>query len=218
MDVQTSDADGDCADARPPTNLDGACMDSPDSCATPEAGDEEFPGFPPAPVLPPAAEVPTAFVPSSLTIAGLQHITNNLCTDVHEHLKHWGAFWIELKNFESLLAVAERRKRFVWTWLRGSHLQHRERMFNKFIGSLYEARWRAVLDLLKHILPLLRVLAATWDADKFVRGVDAVGASRPARARAQQASDESRGLNKFEPKWITKSLKDGLFYLMPTCV
>ncbi len=40
-------------------------------------------------------------------MAGLQHIADNLCSDVHKSLKHWDAFYQQLKTFESLLRLEE---------------------------------------------------------------------------------------------------------------
>ena len=45
-----------------------------------------------------AAHEPSAMktphlMPQSLTVAGMQHITNNLCNDVHTHLSYWGTFY-----------------------------------------------------------------------------------------------------------------------------
>ena len=37
------------------------------------------------------------FMPSAMTIAGLQHIVNNLSADTHKSLKFWEAFFSELK-------------------------------------------------------------------------------------------------------------------------
>jgi hypothetical protein len=153
-----------------PCDVDGAHFDSDESAATPIADMDEQAAPPPPPPPVDERDNDVSFLPNSLTVPGLQHIMNNLCNDVHKHLHHWTHFWDELKNLEALLVVSERRQRFVWTCLRGSHLQHRDRMFNKFTGSLYEARWRAVLDFLSHLVPLLRVLAARWNAESFIRG------------------------------------------------
>ncbi len=48
-------------------------------------------------------------------------------------------------------------------------------MFKSWRASLYEARWGAVLEFLKDMFPLLPVLAAGFDSEKFKRGVDFEG-------------------------------------------
>jgi hypothetical protein len=83
-------------------------------------------------------------MPNSLTIAGLQHIINNLCEDVHKSLAHWDVFFKQLKCLESFLRIEERRARFVWTCLRNTPMSGLAHRFDKFKGSLYEARWHEV--------------------------------------------------------------------------
>jgi hypothetical protein len=61
-----------------------------------------------------------AFLPAALTIPGLQHLANNMCNETHTALEHWKHFWNQLKAIETLLALHERRTRFVWTCLRGT--------------------------------------------------------------------------------------------------
>ncbi len=46
-------------------------------------------------------------LPNALTMAGLQHIIDNLCHDVHESMSHWGVYFEELKCFEAFLRVEE---------------------------------------------------------------------------------------------------------------
>ncbi len=45
-------------------------------------------------------------------------------------------------------------------------------MFKSWRAPLYEARWGAVLEILKDMFPLLHVLAAGFDSEKFKRGGD----------------------------------------------
>ena len=61
-------------------------------------------------------------MPEALTVAGLQHVVNNLCSDVHQGMKHWQAFHAQLKSLEALLRIDERRQRFAWTCLHGTPL------------------------------------------------------------------------------------------------
>jgi hypothetical protein len=48
-----------------------------------------------------------AFLPESMTFAGLQHIVDNLCADVHKSMSHWPAFNKELKSLEAFLRVED---------------------------------------------------------------------------------------------------------------
>ena len=67
-----------------------------------------------------------------MTIAGLQHIMNNLLCDVHVRLSHWDAFYAEAKQFESLLTIPERRSRFVWTY---TYLSDSDRLIHDYPPS-----------------------------------------------------------------------------------
>ena len=152
------------------------------------------------------------FMPHALTVAGLQHVVNNLCAEVHQGLNHWSAFHAELKALESLLRVQERRQRFVWTCLHGTQLEAQTFRFDKFQGSLYETRWHEVLGFLRHLKPLLPVLSRAWDSAKYIRGVNLEGFARPVQARAEQAQNEQQGLAAFDPEKITRALQSPLFH------
>jgi len=146
-------------------DCEGVCLDSPASqCSAtrtpmgpvvPDAGPSPVDLPPAAPAAaraargPPDCEPDSEFLPNSLTIAGLQHIMRNLCNDVHTSLSHWRCFHAELKHFEGLLCMGERRQRYIWTCLRGTPFEGQSGRFERFTGSLYEARWKAVLQFLK---------------------------------------------------------------------
>ena len=114
-----------------------AAAASPDAVAAPVA---DMPPPPPDAVAAPAADMPPPdavaalvsdmlppdagaapcgaaeermLLQNSFTIPGLQHIVNNLLSDVHTCLTHWPTFWKQCKSIEALLSVQERRLRFV---------------------------------------------------------------------------------------------------------
>ena len=87
----------------------------------------------PAPAPPPPPLVPEGglnacgrFLPGALNVPGLQHIANNLASDVHTSLSHWPVFWEQLKSLEAMLHVPERRSRYVWTCVRGTPFAHKD--------------------------------------------------------------------------------------------
>ena len=88
-------------------------------------------------------------------------------------------------------------------------LEHR---FERFTGSLYEARWHQVLGFLRQSKPLLPILARSWDEAKYLRGVEHGEAGRGAQAAAQDRADAGRGLTAFDPKVLTKALHSSLFH------
>ena len=52
-----------------------------------------------------------------------------MCNEVHSVLSHWPVLWDQMKKLEALLAIPERRSRFVWTCLRGSIFSHKDIIF-----------------------------------------------------------------------------------------
>ena len=108
--------------------------------------------------------------------------------------------------------MEERRQRYIWTCLRGTPFEGQSGRFERFTGSLYEARRKAVLQFLKSLLPLLAILAATWDTEKYIKNVDFTGKSRQSQLQAAQRQEEQRGLVVFGPRAIEKCLRQGLFF------
>lgn len=60
-----------------------------------------------------ALEEHAVLMPHSLTMPRLQHISNNMCNEVHTALPHFSEYWIQLKALETLLVVPERRSRYI---------------------------------------------------------------------------------------------------------
>ena len=163
----------------------------------------------------PVADPPRAgvhFLPNAFPVAGMQHVVNNLCADVHQGMCHWKAFHAELKALEALLRIDERRQRFIWTCLHDTNLEGLSFRFRKFSGSLYEGRWHQVIMFLKQLKPLLSILARAWSKDKFIRGVNANGLARPAQAQAEQVQQERQGLTALDPDKITSAVGSALFH------
>ena len=115
-------------------------------------------------------------MPNAVQAAELQHVCDNALKDIHEDLQHWEGYYQQLKHFESLLVFTERRQRYVWTCVRGTDWAWAEDLFDRFESHLYEKRWKAVAQFVSDLLPLLHVLVATFDADKYNTGVDGKGA------------------------------------------
>ncbi len=58
----------------------------------------------------------------------------------------------------------------------------------------------------------MSVLANSWDADKYVKGVDTLGEARDAKRQAQVRQDASSGLQAFDPKKITQTCRSPFFH------
>ena len=83
---------------------------------------------------------------------------------------------------------------------------------SEFSATLYEKRWHEILKFLKSLLPRLKVLAYTFDVEKFRSGVDFSGASRPEQARVQESQEAQAGLSKFSPEAVKLVLRDPVFH------
>ncbi len=62
------------------------------------------------------------------------------------------------------------------------------------------------------LVPLLSILAQTWDPQKYSAGVDAQGAARADQQKAQERAEATAGLSKFEPERISKAVRNPLFH------
>jgi hypothetical protein len=64
----------------------------------------------------------------------------------------------------------------------------------------------------KALLPLLRILASTWDQAKYESGIDSSGAARPIQHKVQQRSEEKLDIHAFKPQDLTAALRSPLFH------
>ena len=180
------------------TDVRGGCEDS--------IGDDCLPLF---------AEVQeeghTYFYPYGLTIAGMQHVVDNLNHDTHEKMEHWDWFYAILKQFEALLRNTERRDRLIWTCFRHTSHARFEHLYERFSASLYEQRWREVVNFLGKLMKLLPSLILAWDQAKFESGVDSSGEARPVQARRQQQQESGQGMIQYRPQVITEAFRSGKF-------
>ena len=198
---------------------------TPELSATDDDGDAGIPVAPATPVGvpepvgpaavgavgPPANESTTdrRFMRNGVTIAGMMHVVNNMMQDVHKSLTYWPEFYADLKVVEALLQNPERRRRFVWTCLRGTPLDFAGRKFNNFKSELYEPRWGEVMKFLKELVQVLPFLARGWDARKYVKGVDGSGRHREDEKDGKKRED-SRKLA-FDPAALSVVLRKPLF-------
>ena len=63
----------------------------------------------------PQEEGASKFMANGISIAGFQHLTNNICSDVHSDLDHWDNFYKQLKDVEALVCNNDRRVQYIWT-------------------------------------------------------------------------------------------------------
>ena len=111
-------------------------------------------------------------MPCALPIAGLQHICDNTNKDTHESLLFWDEYHAGLKQYEVLFRTPGLRDRYLWTCVRGGAHEYLTAHIQDWSHSLYEKRWREVVAFTKDLIKILAGVHATWDKEKFTRGVD----------------------------------------------
>ena len=156
-----------------------------------------------------------SLMPNALPIYGLQHMTMNISKDVHTKLKYWPTFFKHLKNFGALLSglQGDRRRRFIWTCLRGTAHQASKRL-DKWSATLYEARWGEIVAFLKRFSKVLHLFRQGWDHEKYLRGVDNVDAPQGAQGSHDEpgpAPARTDAHGEFDPQAITAAIRCNLF-------
>ena len=189
-------------------------------------GDEKFDGDlplppPPFPVQPPpmpgtedkgeswrflaGPDETKTFVPNSIFIAELQHVCDNALKEVHTMLDWWPNFFAALKDFENILKYADRRRRYVHTCLKGTKFEKSAHRLDHFDAHLYEKRWKEVASFSDSLYALLPLLNQTFDAGKYIAGVDKEG-------KNFEASETNQGgIPAGDPHAVEKHLNNPLF-------
>lgn len=147
----------------------------------------------PAPVTPVAAPQPSPdpappkkiFLPNAMTIAGLQHIIDNMNKDTHTALSHWDEFFADLGNLQAFFGMRERGMRFVERCLCGTPYEAWSKEFEELNVNLYDARWHEVVSFLEKILPLIPVLRQAFNATKYKADVSGEEEARLAQRTSQ---------------------------------
>jgi hypothetical protein len=84
-----------------------------------------------------------------------------------------------------------------------------DKLFEKWTGTLYEARWGAVCRFIRDVSPLLPVLAASYESAKFKSGVDFLGATV---SHSSPTATSRPGLLNSDPVGVTFSKCSHLVY------
>ena len=106
--------------------------------------------------------------PSSMVTAGLDHVSNNLQSDLDEHLQGWAAWLPPFKAVAHLLSHKYLLKRLVARCVAGTQVAALASSFETCVQSVAKWRWGTIVKALPTILDLLRPLSLVWDADKFM--------------------------------------------------
>ena len=177
---------------------------------------EDPPPEAPAP-QPCAQQLPTAprgtdLYPNAYSIYGFQHKCDNLNADVNERMPHFKEFWADLKQVEACLNLNYRLLTYIWTCIRKTRFAKYENRFMGFRASLYEARWHECVTFMKRFKWIVVIFAQTFDARRFLSGVDIDGQPNTKQSKKVGKQEELRGGVKFDPFKLERALKSSYFH------
>ena len=79
----------------------------------------------------------------------------------------------------------------------------------RWTATLYEKRWRCVLNFLKRLVPVLNIFRRCWDEHKYASNVDCHDITfKDDDAEAVEAHTAA----KFDPNFLTKTILDNFFH------
>lgn len=138
--------------------------------------------------------------PRSLLAAGLDHISNNLLSDMDQHLQCWDGWLPGFKALAHLLSHKHLLSRLVGRCILGTPHQALARMFETCIEPIAKWRWGTIVKTLPSVLRLERGLRIVWDEQKFL-----------ARGETMQSQGQD---DSFDCSLITKTIQDNSWWAM----
>ena len=157
--------------------------------ADPDGIMQDLPPPPPEPA--PAARLRKPYLlRNCTTVAGMEHIVNNLIQDVHTFIPGWEDFFKKLKLFEQLLHIDDYRRRLYHTCFSGTDMDKKgkEALDNWPRGAvLYESRFKCILVFLKAFEPIRALLLVKWSAKHFMMKGECDNGDEAAVGKLKQA-------------------------------
>eukprot|EP00959_Pyramimonas_sp_CCMP1952_P212226 4440964-Pyramimonas_sp.AAC.1 len=106
---------------------------------------------------------------------------------------------------EAILNNTRRRQRLLAMCIEGTPMAEYASDLETFTCSLYEARWHEVHKFVKAVKPLMTLLSATWDPQKYEAGVFADDVDVGVKTKASKASAQ------FNIEMFSATIKDKAF-------
>lgn len=154
-----------------------------------------------------ASVTASAFMREGLQVYGMQHCVHNVTKDLHALLLYWPTFKKSLTTFQRLLQFKERRMRFQWTCIRRTAYEAQSWKLDGWSKTLYEARWREIVNFLKRLVVILPLFRACWNHQRYLLGVDSAGDKESFEE--PEAGDAGEH---FDPLMLTQIIKDAMFH------
>ena len=109
------------------------------------------------------------FLRNAIPVSGAGHMIHNSVRGFVEALKHFPAFFLQLKVVEMALGHPGRCERICATCLQGTAFSKRIDSFKKFSFTLHEMRWTAVAAFCAATTSLLAVLRRCFSASAYLQ-------------------------------------------------
>ena len=137
-------------------------------------------------------DMPTHAFTNAFLCSGLDHISNNLQSDMDARLQNWNTWLRGFKALAHLLSHRYLLKRLVARCVSGGPYAALARCFETAVPSIAKWRWGTIVKALPPILALFRPLRIVWDASKYLgRAVGQAQAQEEGPgAEDRQAEDE----------------------------
>lgn len=114
------------------------------------------------------------FLPNALLSAGLDHIANNLLSDMDQALTCWSEWLPGFKALSHLLSHKHLLVRLIARCIDGTSFTPLARMFETCVEPVAKWRWGTIVKTLPSILSLQNALNLVWDEGKFLNRGEAL--------------------------------------------
>lgn len=113
--------------------------------------------------------------PNSFVSTGLDHISNNLQSDLDEHLSGWKTWLPKFKALTNLCSKRHHLNRLIARCIRDTPFAPLTRMFETAVPPCAKWRWGTICKSLPAILERHRPLSMIWNKAKFLGGTELDG-------------------------------------------
>ena len=111
------------------------------------------------------------FLPRAIAVPGLNHIVENMCAACNSSMEGWDSWLASLKPLVSMMHHEHLRSRFIATCVRGTAHAWMESRLQRAVPQFAEWRWGSTVKVLERLMPLQKLLQASWDPGHYQAGV-----------------------------------------------
>ncbi|CAE7253642.1 unnamed protein product, partial [Symbiodinium necroappetens] len=160
--------------------------------------------------LPPQAQADSEgyFLPRAITVPGLNHVIDNMLSDMNQAFSCWDSWIGEFKPLVALLHHTHLRQRFVATCLKDTRHSWMQRHFETGVPQYADWRWGTTVLVLQRLLPLRRLLQSAWDPNRY----ESVECHEAAGAPENPAAQDARADAKADVQQVTRAIRSDWFW------